>query len=839
MNYHLVDSKQALAQLGSSNKGLSNKSAAQRLRQYGANQLHHTERLRLLKKLFEPFASAFVAVLLAGAVISNLTGNHTDSIIILVVIGINAAIEWAQQLSASRILSSLKKFSAKQVKVRRQEKIVTIESGDLVPGDIVLLGQGEKIPADGRLLTNNDLAVDESALTGESLPVAKISASLKHQVPIYKQTNMVFSGSLVVTGRAEYCVTATGNHTQLGKIAQLATGSETKAPIYEKIRRLTFQLVIATLLIGTGVIGLGLTQGYSLPEMLRFAVALIVSVIPEGLPVTLTIILLLGMWRMAKNKAFVRNLPAVETLGMITAIATDKTGTLTKNSLGIGEVWDPDGKLSLADHTDFWLSVSHRHPDFQHPIERIITQFSESKGIIRGWKEISDLPFDNQRRITAVLWQKSSQWRVYIKGAPEIILKSCLVGELQKRKIEAQLAKQTRSGMRVIAVAYKVFRHKPTELAKLNYQEFQFRGLIGFADELRAEAREAIAQTRAAGVEVYLLTGDHLETARTVASQVGLLKPGQEIVEGSALDSDSATKLAQLLHRVKVFARVLPEHKFKLLEALRKSEITAMTGDGVNDAPALAQADVGIAMGSGTDAAKEAADMVLLDDNYSTIVKAIAAGRTIYANIRKMVFYLLSTNLAEAATIVFGLLLGLPLALTAAQVLWLNIVTDTLMVVPLGLEPAEKRQMQRPPRKPTESLLSNHLVSRLVITVLVMAGISIAIFYYFLPQGEPLAQTMTFLSLVVVQWTSAFNIRSEANYAYHGFSRPNWALYGGILLGAILMALVIYGPLQTYLGTVAIPAANYWFMLPVVVLTVLTSDLHKLWVKKFARSKTL
>ena len=385
----------------------------------------------------------------------------------------------------------------------------------------------------------------------------------------------------------------------------------------------------------------------------------------------------------------------------------------------------------------------------------------------------------------------------------------------------------TKQGMRAVAIAKKTYKTRPDSLAEDKLEDMEFVAIVGFEDAVREETAAAIKATQQAGIDVYMLTGDHLNTARNIAQRVGLIETGAQALEGKAIEGHTIEKIYGLLQKVRVFARVLPEHKYNILKALKRTEIAAMTGDGVNDSPALSQADVGIAMGSGTDAAKEAADLVLLDDNYSTIVAAIEEGRTIYANIRKMVFYLLSTNLAEIMTIIFSLLLGLPLPVTAAQILWLNIVTDSTMVIPVGLEPPEDKQMQKPPRHPKESLLSNHLLSRLIITGLVMSLSSLFMFWLFLPEGIMIAQTMGFFSLIVVQWANAFTTRSETESIAVSMRRPNRYLWYGLGLGIVLQFLIIFTPLSGFMG-IALPPLSYLplLFLP-IMLTILSGEIHK------------
>lgn len=836
MDFPAANPNSIFKKLETSSNGLAQDAAKSRLSKYGPNRLRDYSKTPLIKKILSPFKSAFVIVLLVAGALSAATHHTADATVIFIVILINAVIEWSQQYSAGRVLASLRAYQAKRVHVRRGGKVLEIDSAELVPGDIILLAEGEKIPADGRLIEANNLAVDESALTGESLPITKTHKKLRPNLPIYAQTNMIFSGSLIQTGRAVAVVTATGNNTKFGKISQLAVIESDPPPIVTKIKQLTFRLVLGTLVISVITVGLGIFRGIELTEMVRFGIALAVSVIPEGLPVTLTIILLLGIQRMAKHKAFVRRLAAVETLGMVTAIATDKTGTLTKSRLEIAEIWDLDGSLSQRDNTDFWLSVSHMHPDLAHPIEALITSYSESRGAAAGWVEIDDLPFDTKRRFTAVLWKKGKEYRLYLKGAPEAVLDKCRFSAEDKAKLHRKLDSMTADNMRVIAVIKKSLSKPPANLAKAKLGGFKFDGFIGFRDELRAESHESIKAAEAAGIKVYMLTGDHAGTAFNIGRKLGLVRKRAQIVDGHNFGEASADVIDGWLKNARVFARFLPEQKFKLLEHLKQTEITAMTGDGVNDAPALAKADVGVAMGAGTDAAKEAADIVLLDNNFATIIDAVKEGRRIYGNVRKMVFYLLSTNLSEAIMIISGLILGLPLALTAGQILWINIVTDTTMVIPIGLEQAEAKQMHSPPRHPKESLLSHHLFTRMLLIAGVMAASSLFIFNAYLGRGVEFARTLTFITLSLVQIANAFNSRSETSYTWQTFKQPNFAIWSGVVLSFALLWLAVWGPLQAYMGTESISPVYLLLVVPVILLTLIVGNLHKYLVKKFGRA---
>lgn len=821
MNYYQLTQSSALKKLNSRLEGLNESEVSRRLATYGPNTITSSVKFSFLNKLIQPFRSAIIITLILGAILSAFIGNTSDTIIIAIIVAIAATIEWVQEFSASKVLESLKQFSVKQVHALRDGKQELVISSDIVPGDIVVLNEGEKIVADGRILDSADFSVNESALTGESMPITKQSHQINGQVQIYKRTNMVHAGTVVASGRCNYVVTATGNNSEIGKIATLATGKNLETPIAKKISKLTYKLVLIALAVGLTTIAIGIARGNNLIDMLRFAVALIVSIVPEGLPVTLTVIMVIGIKRMAKRKAFVRNLAAVETLGMISAIATDKTGTLTENTIKIQEVWDIDGSLSASDHTDFWLSVSHRHPDLQHPIERIVTEFSEKLGRVDSWQEISDLPFDTQRRYSIVAWKNNYLYRIYVKGALDAILPLCT--SMDRNKIEAKATQMAGNGMRVIAIAKIETRKKPKNLQTINLSKLDFEGLIGFKDKIRAEAFEAISNSKKAGIDVFLVSGDSIKTTATVAHELRISRSNEKAMDGVNIGNANKAKIAKIINSSHVFARVLPQHKYKLLEALQQKHITAMTGDGVNDAPALVRADVGIAMGSGTDAAKEAADIVLLDDNYATIVSAIKEGRNIFANIRKMLYYIFGSNFGQVFTIVGALIIGMPLPFTAAQMLWINLATDTSMVLPLGLEPSEPEQMKTSPRQKNSPLLSKIMISRFLLASAVMAVITLLVYSHY-SANPAQARTIAFLVLVSGQWANAVNARSE----YHYFpKRNNPSLLIGLLFGICLQLIAILSPLREFFGMSLLPISALLWVVPMIASVITVGIIHK------------
>jgi Ca2+-transporting ATPase len=763
--------------------------------------------------------------MVVALIISLLTHERLDATVIGFVLLINALIYYFQQYSVSRVLKSLKAHEDGTVTVLRSSTTTEVNVRDIVPGDIVYLLEGLKVPADGRILEVNNLDIDESILTGESLPVTKIDDILPDNTQVYDQKNMVFKGTLVHSGSGLFVVTSTGNQTQLGAISQLTSTSDIgKTSIEKKIDDITRKMVLGVGLIGAAVFGLALLRGVSLAETVRFTLSLVVSVVPEGLPVTLTVVLLLSAKRMAKHKALVKKLSSIETMGALTMIATDKTGTLTQNKLGVAQVY-PD-KTTVASAAV--ASITTQDGMVLDPLDELLdTSFGNH--LRPGSREL-DFPFEQELRLSGALWKTKTGHLMALKGAPEALINNLPASE--KKVVTATLDDYTSRGFRTIAFGHVVGKYESLE--KMPKSKIIFDGLVALADPLRKNIPHAIAEARAAGINVVMLTGDHKNTAEEIARQAGLIDHHNQVADSTILNKPPNAKLMKtMLTRVHVFGRVLPEHKFNFLKSVKHSEITAMTGDGVNDIPALVEADAGLAMGSGTDAAKDASDIVLLDDNFGTIIDAVRIGRAVIANIRKMLFYLISTSLGEAATMIGALLLGFPLPITAVQILWVNLVTDSFTVLPIGISKPEHHQMKQPPHNPKAPLLSRIMVSRTVWTGLLTAAATLFIFKKFLPLGYEYAQTAAFTTLVVAQWANALNANFDRHSWVYIFIKPNWLLLGGIIASISLQALVMYGPLQSAFGIVQLVQADLLLSILVPVITVLVGvDLHKLFFRE-------
>ena len=815
-------------QLESSESGLTVSAAETSLKLNGFNQLTQ-KKDPLWLVIIEPFRSVFMAVLVFAAIASIVSREPLDAIIISVIISINSIIFYSQQYATSRVLRSLKKHSVQQVKVVRGGEELLVSSIYLVPGDIIILSEGERVAADARVIHSDSLQVNEGSLTGESVPVHKHSSTLESKKQIYEQDNMVFQGTYIIAGGARAIVVETGDKTEFGKIAQISKSDKSKSPVQLKIDNLVKLIVKFAAGLAVLVFALALFRGLAVSEALRFVLSITVSIVPEGLPVALTVIIVLGMRRMARQKAIVRTFRSIEDIGQVTTIATDKTGTLTKNELSIVDKW----AFGHEDIYEFAAMTIGSGASSSDPLDEAIRQRSNQHKAASGSKYY---PFDISLRMSGAYL--SDKKAIYIKGSPEHMLAYCKLDKSKLHLAESKIGELASKGYRVVALAkLEVAGNPPSSLANIGKNNLELVGFIAFADELRAEAKGAIFAAKNAGISVRLITGDHFETAFNIGKQLGLASHPREVIQGVDLPQDEAS-LSSEITRKTIFARILPVDKFRILKALKRTEITAMTGDGVNDVPALSNAHVGIAMGSGSDISKDAAGIVLVDDNFSTIIGAIAEGRKIFDNIRRMLFYLLSTTIGESLTVLGALLLGLPLPITSIQILWINLVTDTAMVLPLGLEPAEKGLMKRPPRRPNDPLLDKILLTRMVIVALTMAVTVLTVVYLLSTQGQSkeYIQTVAFMMLITAQWANAFNARSEMDSSFSRLKKPNWALLVGFVVAVVSQALVMFGPLGPAFQIVDVPTAVIVQTSGLIVFAVIfVVELHK-WVVKRSKS---
>jgi len=800
MLYYKKSVSETLESLQTTENGLSISEAEKRIKKYGLNIIT-IKGEPLWRKIIAPFTNVFMAVLAVAVVVSLIEHAAIDAVIIAIIMATNAIIHYVQHYSTGRILRSLQAYRKQTVEVVRGNKIISIESNLLVPGDIVVLSEGEKVPADARVIKATDLRVDESQLTGESEPIAKQTNPLKGSREVYERTNLLFQGSFIVSGEAIAVITSTGNNTEFGKLAGLAGHATSKSPVQVKIDKLLSQVIAAVLILAVFAFALSLYRGISITESIRFIIALSVSAVPEGLPVAISVVLVLAMRRMAKKKALVRSMSAIETIGAITTIATDKTGTLTKNILTVQDSWQPQWS-SVRIPKVLTLAINRRQEKTYDPLDIAFNTYATRlKVSMPKGAPMTTYPFDSAAAMSGNMWHYGKEYELAVKGAPEAVLAWCDLTESEREEAEAILSKFTSNGYRVIALAYRKLPHSLKKLSELSKKEkLEFAGFIAIADALRPEAKKAIDTALKAGVSVRMITGDHFETAFHIGRQLGMVTRRDQVFDSRRMRGMSNEDLEKIVEQTKIFSRVIPEHKYRILEILKKHHITAMTGDGVNDVPALSKADVGIAMGSGSHIAKDAGDIILLDDNFKSVIDAMHEGRTVAANMRRMIYYLLATNAGEVLTAVGALVAGLPLPLSPVQLLWVNLATDTSMVIPLGLEPRRKTNMREQPRSLKSSLLSKAMVSRLVIVAAAMAAVALGTYVFFSGKfGHEYGRTLAFNALVVMQWASAFSARSDYQSFIQRLKVMNWPFYIGLAIAVILQLLALFGPLSTML----------------------------------------
>jgi Ca2+-transporting ATPase len=822
-----VDIEQALQLFSSTRHGLSAAEVTTRQRQYGPNAIT-TKSEPIWKRIIEPFANAFVLVLLVALVLSLIEGAKVDATIIAVIVGINALIYYFQQISVGRVLKTLKKQDVSFANVIRDGDTVKVPSDELTYGDIVHIEEGMKVPADGRIIDASHIQVDEALLTGESLPIHKHAAAIEGDKKVYDRHNMIFKGTYVKSGSGLCMVTGIGNETELGSITTLAAGADMgRSPIERKIDDLTKKLIIGISIIAVLALALALYRGIEIEEAIRFSLVIVVSAVPEGLPVALTIVLLLSARRMARINALVKKTSSIETMGAVTLIATDKTGTITQNVLSVADKHTTHGTEHTFDESiRASLNIDGDHA--ADSLDQILLDSVTGVAMPASWRKVHEFPFNQALRISGIVWQHQHGYSLFIKGAPEQVLHHCSPHHRNDAKVAAALDEFTSRGYRTIAFAHQDYQHAVDKLDHTTLSEMSFDGFVGMADQLRPQVSLAVSEARRAGIKVVMLTGDHVNTAGFIAGRVGITTSPGQVSDSGVLANGDNEAIVQSLEKTRVFGRVLPEHKFALLKAVKNREITAMTGDGVNDIPALVEADAGIAMGSGTDAAKDASDIVIMDNNFHTIVSAVRIGRTALSNIRKMVMYLMGTSGGEVLTMVMALVLGIPLPVAAIQILWINLVTDGVSVIPLGLSPPEDRQMQQPPRHPNASLLNARQVSRIVLMAISMCASVLTIFSMNLDKGETYAQTLAFLSLIVIQWANAFNTNFEYKSWIYNFIKPNFKLWIAIGFSIVLNLVVFLTPFGKFLHVepLVMGDALIAIIFPVII-ALITVDLHK------------
>lgn len=821
--------QEVLRNLQVSEEGHTSEEAERLLEENGENVLQEGRKKTVLQVFLSQFCDLLVIILIAAALISVFTGDVESTVVILTVLVMNAVLGTVQHQKAEKSLDSLKSLSSPNAKVVRDGQKIEIPSRKVVPGDIVLLEAGDMIVADGRILHNYSLQVNESALTGESTNVDKKEEALEGETALADRTNMVYSGSLVTYGRAVTVVTDTGMNTEIGRIAGLMNAAaERKTPLQVSLDRFSSRLAAGILGICMLVFALSIYRNMPIMDAMLFAVALAVAAIPEALSSIVTIVQAMGTQKMAKENAIIKDLKAVESLGCVSVICSDKTGTLTQNKMTVQQIYI-DGETIWKEDLDLKNQL-HRYLLYDciltndssivdgkgigDPTEYALLEMargiSVSDELIRGlMPRMEEIPFDSDRKLMSTKYQLHGVPTILTKGALDVMLERtgyirtsegvCPITAEDKKRIADKNREFSEEGLRVLAFGYKEVPEDDV-LELDDEQDFIFIGLVSMMDPPREESRIAVEDAKRAGIRTVMITGDHKITAQAIAKKIGIYQEGDMAVTGQELDAMSDEELMENITKISVYARVSPENKIRIVDTWQKhGSIAAMTGDGVNDAPALKKADIGIAMGiTGTEVSKDAAAMILTDDNFATIIKAVANGRNVYRNICNAIQFLLSGNMAGILTVLYTSLMALPIPFQAVHLLFINLLTDSLPALAIGMEPAEKGLLNQPPRDPKKGILTDDFLLRVLIQGGLIAVSTTAAFYIGLRQSAAMASTMAFSTLTLARLFHGFNCRSEKPLHRLGFS-GNWYSLGAFALGVCLLSLVLFVPGLRYL----------------------------------------
>ncbi|WP_338935251.1 cation-translocating P-type ATPase [Lactobacillus helveticus] len=830
--YYLQTKAKVLEELKTGSGGLSSQQAKDYLAKYGKNALIEGKKKTTLQVFLEQFKDLMVIILIIAAVISAFTGELESTLVIIAVLIVNAILGTVQHIKAEKSLESLKSLSSPSAKVLRDGKKIEIDSKDVVPGDIMLLEAGDMVTVDGRILENFSLQVNESSLTGESTNIDKADVEFDHEMPLGDRINMVYSSSLVTYGRANVVVTATGMDTEIGKIASLMNETkERRTPLQISLDKFSSKLATAILIICAIVLGLQIWRGQPITDALLFAVALAVAAIPEALSSIVTIVQAMGTQKMAKENAIIKNLAAVESLGSVSVICSDKTGTLTQNKMTVQDIYiggktlKPnqlnldnqlhryllydavlnndsslvDGK-GIGDPTEYALLEMYRQvPGIDLGDKGLGISEEDLRGLLTRKQEV---PFDSDRKLMSTKHLIHTVPTIFVKGAIDVLLDRCVnirlddevrpITEEDKKQILAQNQHFSENGLRVLTFAYK---ESDEDLTPETENGFTFIGLVSEMDPPREESIEAVARAKKAGIRTVMITGDHKVTAVAIAKKIGIFNDGDMAVTGLELDKMSDEELEQKIEKIAVYARVSPENKIRIVNAWQKKDhIVSMTGDGVNDAPALKKADIGVAMGiTGTEVSKDAASMILADDNFATIIKAVANGRTVFENIKNAIMYLLSGNLSAIITVLFASIGGFSVPFVAVQLLFINLVTDSLPALAIGVEPGAPDILDRKPRDPKVGILDKSLVTKVGLQGLIIAVGVITAFMIGRQTSPAVACTMAFSTLTFARLLHGFNCRSQHSIFKIGFKK-NWYSLAAFAVGTLLLALILFVP---------------------------------------------
>ncbi|WP_278825954.1 cation-translocating P-type ATPase [Lactobacillus gallinarum] len=859
--YYLQTKAKVLEELKTGSGGLSSQQAKDNLTKYGKNALIEGKKKTTLQVFLEQFKDLMVIILIIAAVISAFTGELESTLVIIAVLVLNAILGTVQHIKAEKSLESLKSLSSPSAKVLRDGKKIEIDSKDVVPGDIMLLEAGDMVTADGRILENFSLQVNESSLTGESTNIDKADVEFDHEMPLGDRINMVYSSSLVTYGRANVVVTATGMNTEIGKIASLMNETkERRTPLQISLDKFSSKLATAILIICAIVLGLQIWRGQPIIDALLFAVALAVAAIPEALSSIVTIVQAMGTQKMAKENAIIKKLAAVESLGSVSVICSDKTGTLTQNKMTVQDIYiggktlkpnqlDLDNQLhryllydavlnndsslvdgkGIGDPTEYALLEMYRQvPGIDLGDKGLGLTEEDLRGLLTRKQEV---PFDSDRKLMSTKHLIHTVPTIFVKGAVDVLLDRCVnirlddevrpITEEDKKQILAQNQHFSENGLRVLTFAYK---ESDENLTPETENGFTFIGLVSEMDPPREESIAAVARAKKAGIRTVMITGDHKITAVAIAKKIGIFNDGDLAVTGLELDKMSDEELEQKIEKISVYARVSPENKIRIVNAWQKKDhIVSMTGDGVNDAPALKKADIGVAMGiTGTEVSKDAASMILADDNFATIIKAVANGRTVFENIKNAIMYLLSGNLSAIITVLFASIGGFSVPFIAVQLLFINLVTDSLPALAIGVEPGAPDVLDRKPRDPKVGILDKSLVTKVGLQGLIIAVGVITAFMIGRQTSPAVACTMAFSTLTFARLLHGFNCRSQHSIFKIGF-KNNWYSLAAFAVGTLLLALILFVPALHGLFAVTPLTGNqlFWIIGLAVMPTVL------------------
>lgn len=877
MDYYNYPVNKILDEFKTSSKGLSQQEAEKRLEKYGLNEIKEEKKISLFQIFFNQFKSPLIYILLFAIIITLAIGEYTDSVIISIIVVINAVLGFSQEYKAEKSIEALKKLTSLKATVVRDGTEKRILAKDLVPGDIIRLEEGEKIPADARLIEVISLETHESALTGESTPIAKEINAIKEKKPIAEQSNMIFSGTVITRGRGKAIVVRTGMRTEIGKIAEMMQSEKKEqTPLQLELAKFGKLLGIAIIVICIIVFLTGLLRGNEIVEMFVTAIALAVAAIPEGLPAVVTITLAMGVTRLVKKNALVRKLHSVETLGCTNVICTDKTGTLTKDEMTVKELFVNNNLIKVTgqgysrtgvfldskpEDYELFLRISslcnnatiNHKQIFGDPTEIALLVCAAKANLFRenleqDFPRIHEFPFDSERKMMTTIHKNKGKEIVFVKGGPKQVIDNCSFyyddGEiirLTKSKKEEFLEKNREmasKALRVLAMAFRELPEKTKYSTENIEKDLVFVGFTGMMDPPRAEVKDAIELCRKAGIRVIMLTGDQRTTAKAVGIQIGLINKDDKVITGMDIMELSDKEFDNVVKETSIFARISPKDKIRIVDSLKKyGNVVAMTGDGVNDAPALKKADIGIAMGiTGTDVSKEASDMILLDDNFASIVNTIKEGRGIYDNIKKFVEYLLSSNLGEILVILVAMLIGMPLPLIAIYILWINLVTDGLPALALSVDPIEPGIMERKPRKKDSQIFSKNIILRMTAVGIIMCIGTLALFKLYDPVNNLVyAQTIAFSTLMMFQMFNVLNCRSERNSLFKIGIFSNKYLIGAIAISILLQVMVIHTPLAIFFKTTPLLLIDWVYVILMSSTVLIFGEIIKLIRNKIKR----